>query len=255
MSDSPRTALAKRTTGQFENAEYRKERKGMITATQMLRFVRLAKQFMRAVESLSIDPDKEQVVVDTEAMRYGRKMEPVARQAFLDRHPGWRVEGTGLWRERRYYYIGASPDGLTYDQPDSDPHRWHATLELKCPYRYRDTCRTFFDRYNLLDFVEWNRDSGAVQMKREHEYFYQVQEQMSATGVDHSYFVVFAPTGFYHEFLVRAEVEWQRQNLELISELYEHAIVPYAKYKGIPLRQPGMRDYKNGARDTCRVFE
>ncbi|XP_076843798.1 uncharacterized protein LOC143526239 isoform X2 [Brachyhypopomus gauderio] len=113
----------------------------------------------------------------TSAMRRGIAMEPAALQEYSQtRHVnvypcGFVVHPDAPW-------MGSSPDGLVYD-PTENPQ--YGLVEVKCP--------------NVKSYVDCSyleAKQGTLQLKRHHNYYWQIQGQMLITGMDWCDFVVFA---------------------------------------------------------------
>ncbi|WP_193211436.1 lambda exonuclease family protein [Luteolibacter marinus] len=110
----------------------------------------------------------------------GKEMEPVARQAFVDRmgldvvEVGFVTRDDGVW--------GCSPDGLVMTRQDEP--RVLAGLELKCP-----------DGPKHLEHL----DGGKLPA----DYVQQVHCSMAVTGLDHWYFMSFCQ--FYEPLILRID--------------------------------------------------
>ena len=110
---------------------------------------------------------------DVPAARYGKDMEPIARECFTEHiskhHEHVLVKETGLHVHLNYPYIGASPDGIVYCSCHGE-----SLLEIKCPFKYRENLKG------------WESDKGfpisAIEIKKSHRYYYQMQHQMFVTN-------------------------------------------------------------------------
>ena len=128
-------------------------------------------------------------------MRYGHLHEAHARNAYTkylidEHHKDATVTRTGFHIDRSHNWIGASPDGLVYDPSSiNDPY---GLLEIKCPASAEST--SFEDLCSKPHFFLKNVD-GKFQLKRSHDYYYQVQGQLHVTCRTWCDFVVWTPLG------------------------------------------------------------
>ena len=100
------------------------------------------------------------------------------------------VTRTGFHIDRSHNWIGASPDGLVYDPSSkNDPH---GLLEIKCPASAEST--SFEDLCSQPHFFLKNID-GKFQLKRNHDYYYQIQGQLHVTCRTWCDFVAWMPLG------------------------------------------------------------
>ena len=115
----------------------------------------------------------------SEATRWGKTHEAAARRMYVYRmrktHPPIHVSTCGLMLHTDYPHLGASPDGLVHCPHCNNPH---GVLEIKCPYKYRQLSPR--DAAMNSDFFCEVIDEK-VKLKRNHNYYYQVQGQLAIT--------------------------------------------------------------------------
>ena len=118
-----------------------------------------------------------------------------------------------------YPYLGASPDGLITDATSPDPN---GILEIKCPFKYRN-----------LDPVEAakNKDfccelkDGILALKKQHNYYYQVQGQMAIASRNWCDFVVYSNDKVSVERIPFDENQWMNM-LPTLKNFYIKGLVP-----------------------------
>ncbi|XP_025111588.1 uncharacterized protein LOC112574606 [Pomacea canaliculata] len=126
-------------------------------------------------------------VVQTCDMQYGLSEEPKAREAYT-KATGNKVRETGLWVNRKFPYLGASPDGLA---TDSDGNT--VGVEIKCLKILRDK--------SVSDLLQQHKDAkipngilnrqcfrisdGELKLRTNHMYYYQVQLLLLVTDLAH----------------------------------------------------------------------
>ena len=116
-----------------------------------------------------------------QAIRWGIDNEDVARVAYLEladeNHVGLKYSADGLHLNPSFPHLGASPDGLI-----SCDCCGSGIIEIKCPYKYRDESPQ--DVQDPKFYLEFN-DEGELHLSKSHEYYYQVQGQLSVCEKDY----------------------------------------------------------------------
>ena len=226
--------IAEKTVGQFDNELYRMCRVGRITASNFGKVIRLNKRINELVRQASGLEQKEVY----EAQQYGKDMESKAFEEFQKRNPKFKVFKSGIFICKGQEYLAASPDGLVCDDP-ADPDRWHAVLEIKCPWTLRNSpgplAPDFHPYFLVLD------QDGELCLKPDHDYYHQIMGQMFATGTKRGYFVVSSPrTGLFFQLLVDYDISWPDHAVTHLKEFYKRHMRPLAKSKGWPLYAQGI---------------
>ena len=156
----------------------------------------------------------------TKAMEHGQMYEQIAISAF-EKKMDCKVHPSGLFVHIKYGYFAASPDGIaTFLSGDT------AVLEVKCPFSAKN-----------LNIEEWrlsqknicleNKNNGTLQLKRSHNYFYQIQMQLECCNIDSGYFVIlFCKGDPFIEKINRDKEFWQKKMLPKLQKFYLEAILP-----------------------------
>ena len=129
------------------------------------------------------------------SLRWGRENEKSARLAYsqfmqTNGHPNLKVLPAGFMVSANRGYLGCSPDNWVVDPNSDDPN---GISEYKCPYSARDVtpeeaCTTLKGFYCKLE-------NDKVILKRNHNYFFQIQGCLGITGKEWCDFVVWTPKG------------------------------------------------------------
>lgn len=137
----------------------------------------------------------------TAPMRYGRKHEPDAVQAYCraqqDNGQPVAADSSGLVIMPSKPWLSASPDAIITRAADQGKH----LLEVKCPYQLRDG-RSAGD-YLKSKSCCLAQDGSSVVLKRSHAYYFQVQLQMLVCDMQRCDFVVWSPAFVFTEVIQR----------------------------------------------------
>lgn len=152
---------------------------------------------------------KKSLNVCTVGMRYGKNYEAKALKAFENKMQ-MKTKKAGFFICLSKPFLGASPDAVI----DSN-----CIVEIKCPHKGRN------DKIvpgKLFPFLMYN-EQGSIVLKKNSNYFFQVQGQLLATQRQFCYFVVFT---FCDLFV---------QKIEFEHDYCYHSIIPklelfYTKY-------------------------
>lgn len=87
-------------------------------------------------------------------------------------HPGFVITNAGLHISVDHPFLAASPDGLLHCACHGE-----VLIEVKCPFKHRlSTVRMAIEKDK--DFCLAINESGELELKRTHPYYFQVQLQM-----------------------------------------------------------------------------
>ena len=168
------------------------------------------------------------------ALKYGLRNESTARKLYLSRNKHLTCTETGLLTSNTGA-LGASPDGILFRNPQhaSKFSTWceGEILEIKCPYKCRDTKGTDPSDarakiVNELAYLKWNGDEIELNMcnAQGRNYFNQVQMQMHILGSFRCHFVIWTPHTMF-SFPVAYNPEW-RYVAELLTTFWSNYLMP-----------------------------
>ena len=123
------------------------------------------------------------VDLNCNAVLWGRENEDIARRQYIEamqkKHTHFEVKKCGLFVHENRPHLGASPDGVTTCSCCG-----RGTLEIKCPYKYRDGLAGCWDDTQFcLD--------KSFKLKKSHQYYHQVQLHMAVCDVKYCDFFIF----------------------------------------------------------------
>lgn len=162
---------------------------------------------------------------ETEHMKWGRTHEPAARRCYYNimrkTHPGIEVKKSGLHLYNDAPYLGASPDGIV-TCPHCAEDEKEGLLEVKCPSVHRNKTP---EEECLQDTCFCRVVNGQITLKREHNYYFQVQGQMAVTGRKWCDFFVWTLKGQSIERIHFDEDLWNKV-MSKLTHFYVSAVVP-----------------------------
>ena len=113
--------IERRTIGQNENALWKTGRQFRITSSN---FQQIFKRKKENVDKLLVQFSNKTKSIETPALQWGRKREPIARKKYvaykkLKRNESVKVRECGLFLCKKSGYLGASPDGIVTSKTDT----------------------------------------------------------------------------------------------------------------------------------------
>ena len=187
-------SIEKLTRGQAENNNWYKYRKGRVTASLFSSVLHC--RFTNQPSNYILDRVFMRKTAKSASLDYGRTHEPIARQAYTARykktHKKCKVKQCGLFIDKHYPFMGASPDALVECKCCGK-----GLLEIKCSYQFRlnhpqEACQDK-DYHVFLD------DDGAFRLKESSPWYVQIQGQLGVTGLDWCDFLLYTKKGFLTE--------------------------------------------------------
>lgn len=140
----------------------------------------------------------------TAAIIHGKTFENKAIQLFEARF-SMKVREAGLHVRPDLSYLGASPDGLLDD---------NAIVEVKCPYNGRNALIKPSKMFSFLCY-----ENSEVKLKRQRNYYDQVQGQMHICKKSLCYFIVYTHKDLFVE-KIPYEVEYCKSALVPKLEIF-----------------------------------
>ncbi|XP_049820539.1 uncharacterized protein LOC126264889 [Aethina tumida] len=170
--------INEKTIGQFNNPNYLTERMHRLTASNFGDVIKLK-------ESTSCDSIVKKILrknnFSTEATKYGKINETVAIKKFEEEY-NKIVKPAGLFVDVLHGYLGASPDGIISEDE----------IVVKCSYK------TFKSGYSLEEGIirkqipYLSMKDNKIALRKNHEYYYQIQGQLNIIGAKRCYFIVYS---------------------------------------------------------------
>ena len=165
----------------------------------------------------------------TRATEWGKLHESTALKMYVEHqtglgHGGLRAVRAGFVVCKEYPFLGASPDAYV-----NDPHCIHkfGVAEIKCPYKYRDLSPE--DAASNSDFcsvVNMQAGKKALQLKRSHQYYSQIQGQLAITQRLWCDFIIYTTKGISVERINFDSDYWKNDLLPKLTAFYDNCLCP-----------------------------
>ena len=148
------------------------------------------------------------------AIQWGEKHEKEAVAEFKRENSNILViDYLGMFQNHSHPWLASTPDALLCDKNRSANENW-GTLEIKCPYSCIDKTpksASCFDKNQKL--------------KKNHQYYRQIQGQMGCIGVNWGILVIWTPNGIHQEEIKFDANEWSK-NVEKLNLFWRNALAP-----------------------------
>ncbi|KAL4083865.1 hypothetical protein QTP88_029181 [Uroleucon formosanum] len=205
--------LERRTIDQSNNEEWKKERLSRLTASNFGKICKMRKTTIRKNTIISI-LYQSYYFHGTTATSYGIQFESIAKTEFETMY-NLKVLPAGLFVDFNLPFLAASPDGLIGND---------AIIEIKCPYSAKDLSPVDAQKQNKLKFMEI--ESENLILKKNYNYYFQVQGQLHITQRNVCYIVVWTPKGISVDTIYRDDEFWNTKMETSLAEFYLDHLLP-----------------------------
>lgn len=168
--------IEKLTINQHKNELWHKHRRVRLTASNFHRIIKRKDNFPELSKSIVNPADLSKIP----AINYGLKMEDNVKELVRKHFNNHTFRNVGLVINPKYPYLGASPDGLLHNSDET------LLIEIKCVYNT--------EKLSLDELCEkrsnfcLKKEKEKLQLKKEHNYYTQIQGQLAVCGLKNSYF-------------------------------------------------------------------
>jgi len=173
-----------------------------------------------------------------EATRYGHEMEGVIEQYVKSEYVDIEIRHSGLVAHQSWKYLAGSPDGVGRVQGTD------FLLEYNAPYAHYKSRTSVHEAAKTKGFFITVKD-GVYDLRRSHDYFYQVQGLMEIFNLP---YCIIAVAGFDSFVSVKVERDREFFNdiLDKLTHFYFGAILPEHAF---PMKR------RNGLRTNVVEYE
>lgn len=197
--------LEEATRDQADCSMWAQERKHRLTSSQFGLIMKRKK-----VTEKFIDMLKNPKPFTAKATSYGSANERKALTEYCAKK-GYHVHKCGLIVNPKFSFLGASPDSKVCVGDGQS-----GLVEVKCPFSARD--KTIIDACEIRDFCLAQVD-GQVLLKKNHNYFYQVQGQLLISGAEFCDFVVYTKKDLFTQ-RITTDTEFCQNMVQCLYRFY-----------------------------------
>ena len=153
-------------------------------------------------------------------------MEDTARTEYVtyrrrNGHPDLEVDQCGLFISEHNSWLAATPDGKVQDS--SDKSHPSGLVEIKNPFSVRD--KNLSEACKISSFCLEINKQNQRQLKRRHDYYFQIQCQLYCVDKQWCDFVVRTNTDMHVECIYR-DCKWWGLQLAKLRKFYFSALLP-----------------------------
>ncbi|CAI6355909.1 unnamed protein product [Macrosiphum euphorbiae] len=212
LTDVNRYEIEKVTRDQSHSEIWYKERRVRLTASK---FGEICKMRDSTSCKIKVHGMLYKPSAMCKSMAYGIEIEPLARSSF-EALLQVSVQLCGLFIDREYPYLAASPDGLVGE---------HFVLEIKCPYAAKDTISAIEAmEKKLLPYCSVKE--GKIVLKKDHAYYFQVIGQLRITQRNLCYFVIYTKNWMNVEEIHFDISFWEMKMVKKLQSFYLDCLLP-----------------------------
>jgi hypothetical protein len=187
---------------QADNEEWHKLRSSRLTASKFKRICARKADFNKLAKDLLTTRN-----VQTAAMKYGIEHEATTAETYAKEF-GRNIYRVGFVINPTCVFLGCSPDRRVLDMSNVDMP-W-GLLEIKCSTAY-----SLFE----CKFLHVNKETNKLQLRKSHDYYYQIMGQMGITG--HSWCDLFVSTQTeYHMERIYFDAEFFAVMMQKLCSFY-----------------------------------
>lgn len=200
--------LENETTQQSSCSRWFEERKKRITASTFSLVMNRRKGYHPKSIITAITGKKKDY--QSVACKWGSTNESIAIQYYEEQNEV-NVQSCGFVVNPKWPWLGASPDGVM------EIKGVKKAIEVKCPYSKKDLTieESCMDSSFYLKKVD-----NKIQLKRNHNYFYQCQGVMAILNFDFIDFIVYTTKDLFQETLIFQKEKWETHTLPELTNFY-----------------------------------
>lgn len=215
VDDNLREHIEKSTNGQAENDQWFEARKSRLTASNFGTVCkrRPSTKYTPIIKNILYSDE-----IHSYAVQHGKINEPEAIRKYQDK-TGAKVSPCGLFVDKQYGFLAASPDGLV----DHD-----GIIEVKCPYSLAKKGLSIdYSAKNIKSFyLKVDENTQKIKLKETHDYYFQVQGQLHITEKYFCDFIVWTPSEIFVERIVKNDEFWSTKMETNLIKFYHEALLP-----------------------------
>lgn len=213
ITDEERRQIERRTILQADCQEWLEKRRRLITSSNFgIICKRKVIKCGNLVKSLLYGSQLDHI----KSIKYGREHEHMAITQ-LGEQEGFVIEKCGLFLDKEYGFLGASPDG----QYEND-----LLIEIKCPFSAAGM--VFEDAIKLKKITFWKMCGNELVLNKSHNWYYQVQGQLHVTGRSQCLFAIWFGSNIplKTELIEKDDLFWENYMKDKLINFFVDCLLP-----------------------------
>lgn len=239
-TEEERRDIEERTVLQSECGEWMEIRRNLLTASNFGKVVKRKKNNSCAnmVKNLLYRPNISHVA----SISHGKKYEKVALEQ-LSKLLDIQIQQCGLFIDKKYPFLGATPDGIIDD---------HTVVEIKCPMAPYKIGIDEAIKQGKMHLWRIEKKTGEVVLNKKSDWFIQVQGQMRICDRPKCILAVWYGDNKIKTELIQKDDQFWKDYMEpkLLSFYFDNLLpelVDPRFTKNKPIRVPDYRQVKKGS--------
>lgn len=209
-----------KTRAQANSQEWFSERQCRLTASNFGKIL----QRKAAVSDKFLETLFSRKTIFAQSLEYGKRNEDSAKRKYLEMYPSRHFHECGLVVNKEFSFLGATPDGKVCDNEMS------GIVEIKCPFSARNmTIEEAVNSNEIKDFC-LEKTGNENTLKKNHQYYAQVQGQLMITGSDYCDFIVFTQKDLSVQ-RIYPDIEFMEPLLAKLAAFFKNSARPYLQSK------------------------
>lgn len=197
-----RSQIERATVGQSDNCLWHTVRQGRITGSNVGTIVKRRNITPDFVKRQKTRKDLSRIP----AIAWGVSKEDIAKQNYVAL-TGNSVHECGIFISSKCKWLGATPDGIVRDCTGQ------GLLEIKCPYSIRT-------EHPIHCFKKLTFTDKEGNLKKNHNYYYQIQTQLYTSEYTWCDFVIWTPIGLHIQRIESDDVFLNSHVLPKLNHFY-----------------------------------
>lgn len=227
---SDKERIEKETKLQRDCSDWLELRKNMVTASNFGKIIKKRQNTSSAnlVKNLLYSENISHVA----SIAHGVENEKLALQQ-LEQQEKIIIEPCGLFVDRKYAFIGATPDGIIGED---------TIVEVKCPVMAFKKGIEQAIKENKIQIYKYDKKKDTYKLNRNSNWFYQVQGQLHVSNRQKCLFAIWGGQGqdLKTEYIEREDDMWTEKMEKKIVDFYMQSILPEIldsrHTRGMPIR-------------------
>ncbi|XP_064211833.1 uncharacterized protein LOC103314328 [Tribolium castaneum] len=218
-TDAERVQLQESTRLQAGSGQWLEERRKLLTASN---FGRVCKMNATTSPANTIKSLLYQIkTLNVPSINHGKVNEEKARLQLMQQE-NVTIVSCGLFVNKKWNFLGASPDGLILDLD--------SIVEIKCPYSAFQKKMSFEEAVISKKITFWKQEAATriFKINKNHDWYYQIQGQLQIADKESCLLGVWLGDNYplKTQWVMKDNEFWEEKMLPKLQRFYFHSLLP-----------------------------